>query len=68
MGFILKAAGIETASDWVWRPQWIRQLNAGAQETLVASEERGWGLGDQSLLVRAQSIFCANEFCLELFL
>lgn len=33
MGFILKAAGIETASDWVWRQQWIRQLNAGAQET-----------------------------------
>lgn len=33
MSFILMAAGIEIASDWVWRHQWIRQLNAGAQET-----------------------------------
>lgn len=33
MGFILKAAGIETASDWVWRQRWLRQLNAGALET-----------------------------------
>lgn len=68
MGFILKAARIETASDWVWRQRWIRQLNAVPWRPLMVSEERGWGLGDQSLLVRAQSIFCANEFCLELFL